>query len=231
MEFEACVESLEGALLAEQFGADRIELCSALHEGGLSPSTALVKQIKAHTEIPIYAMIRPVAGGFVYSDKHLDLMELEIVELARAGVQGVVFGVLNDDNHLDLSANARLITKAKEQGLEPVCHRAFDFTPEPSAALQQIIDLGFKRLLTSGQEPKAIDGIECIKRLHHEAQGKIEIMAGSGVASENIPSFLSSKIDAVHFTVGAFPESLALGMGARLISDAQKVEAIMKFKA
>jgi copper homeostasis protein len=230
MEFEACVESLEGALLAQKYGAHRIELCSALNEGGLSPSSALLKQVKANCSLDIFAMIRPVAGGFQYSEMEIQLMLMEIEEMAKGGAKGVVFGLLNSDASFDIEANARLIAKAKEHKLIPVCHRAFDFNPKPQEALEEIIALGFKRLLTSGLEPKAISGLSLIKELHLQAQGRIELMAGSGVMPENIVHFMESKIDAVHFTVGTFEEGLPLGMGARLLSDQEKVKAIMSFK-
>ena len=230
MEFEACIESLEGALLAERYGADRVELCSALNEGGLTPSNGLLKQIKEHCNLPVFAMIRPIAGGFVYTDEVVDLMCLDIAEMAAAGADGVVFGVLDQQSNLDLKANARLINEALKHHLIPVCHRAFDFTPEPFTALDKIMDLGFKRLLTSGQKPKAIEGLDLIKALHQKAAGRIEIMAGSGVSKVAMEDFSQSGIDAVHFTVGAFEENVPLGMGARLISDEEKVKAIMQYK-
>lgn len=230
MEFEACIESLEGALLAQKFGAHRVELCSALHEGGLSPSNALVKQVLEQLTIPVFPMIRPVAGGFLYSKTEQRLMALEIEEMATLGVPGVVFGLLNAQNELDLEANAKLLKTCERLGIDAVCHRAFDFTPDPFAALEQIIDLGFKRLLTSGQKPKAIEGLDLIKALHKRAAGRIEIMAGSGVMPDNLPDFKNSGVDAVHFTVGSFEKEIALGMGARLISDPQKVESIMQHK-
>lgn len=230
MEFEACIESLEGALIAEKFGADRVELCSALHEGGLSPSNALVKQVLEHTTIPVFPMIRPVAGGFVYSQPEQELMAREIHEMAELGVPGVVFGLLNDKNEFNLEAMAKMVDLCRRLGVDAVCHRAFDFTPDPFEALEQIIDLGFRRLLTSGQESKAIAGLDLIKELHQRAGGRIEIMGGSGVMPDNLPDFKNSGIDAVHFTVGRFEEEIALGMGARLITDSEKVEAIMRFK-
>lgn len=231
MEFEACIESLEGALLAQKYGADRVELCSALHEGGLSPSGSLVQQVVEKTNIPVFAMIRPIAGGFVYDENTLDLMLREIAEMAKAGAKGVVFGVLQANFELDLAANARLLQKSRECGLMPICHRAFDFTPDPYRSLEQIIELGFYRLLSSGQKPLAIEGLSLLKELHLQAQGRIEIMAGSGVSSQAIAEFKESGIDAVHFTVGAFEENVPLGMGARLISNPDKVGSILAQKS
>lgn len=230
MEFEACIESLEGALLADKYGADRVELCSALHEGGLSPSTALCQQVVQQSQQKVFAMIRPVAGGFVYSARELELMKMEIVELAQTGIQGVVFGVSNPDGSLNAEANQDLISIAKEQGLESVCHRAFDFTPDPFAALESIIEWGFVRLLSSGQQAKAIEGLDLLVRLKEAAQDRIEIMAGSGLMASAMPVFKESNLDAVHFTVGAFEADVPLGMGARLISDEEKVKGILAFK-
>ncbi len=230
MEFEACVESLEGARLAKKYGADRIELCSALHEGGLTPGNALLRQIRQNVEIEIYTMIRPVAGGFKYSNEVLDLMGMEIAEMAAEGAEGVVFGVLDSAGHLDLKSNQKLIDRAKSLNLKTVCHRAFDFTPEPFRALEKLIDLGFDRLLTSGQKPKAIEGLALIEKLHSIANDRIEIMAGSGVVPENMSRFMQSSIDAVHFTVGTFEPTLDLGMGARLITDPQKVADLLQYR-
>lgn len=230
MEFEACIESLEGALLAEKYGVDRVELCTALHEGGLSPSSSLLQQVVENTKIPVFAMIRPIAGGFIYDENTIDLMLRDIEEMAKGGAKGVVFGVLNSNSELDWEANARLIEKSREWNLIPVCHRAFDFTPDPYKSLEQIIDLGFQRLLSSGQKPFAIEGLPLLKELHIQARGRIEIMAGSGVASHSIGEFRQSDIDAVHFTVGAFEENVPLGMGARLISNPEKVASIMAQK-
>lgn len=230
MKFEACIESLEGAKLAAKYGADRLELCAALHEGGISPSSALVKQVMQAVDLDVFAMIRPLAGGFQYSEEQIDLMALDIEEMASIGVKGVVFGILNERSELDLHANKRLVDLAKKNNMIPICHRAFDFTPEPLIALERLIDLGFYRLLTSGQQAKAIDALDLIKELKEKAKGRIEIMAGSGVAPENMPAFSKSGIDAVHFTVGSFESDVPLGMGARLISDESKVRKIMAFK-
>lgn len=230
MEFEACIESLEGAKLAAKYGADRLELCAALHEGGISPSSALVKQVLQGVDLDVFTMIRPLAGGFQYSEEQIDLMALDIEEMASIGVKGVVFGVLNERSELDLQANKRLVDLTHKYNMIPICHRAFDFTPEPLTALEQLIDLGFYRLLTSGQQAKAIDGLELIMELKEKAKGRIEIMAGSGVAPENMSVFSKSDIDAVHFTVGSFESDVPLGMGARLISDEAKVRKIMAFR-
>jgi len=230
MKFEACVESLEGALLAQKYNADRVELCSALLEGGLSPSTALVSQVRRYFHGELFPMIRPLSGNFVYSHHDLDLMEEEIAYMAKAGADGVVFGVLSEDGTLDVEANHRLVAQARRHQIQAVCHRAFDFTPEPYIALEQTIELGFCRILSSGQKPKAIDGLDLLKHLHQKAAGRIEIMAGSGVLPQNLPAFAGTDLDAVHFTVGAFAAEIDLGMGARLISDEGKVRDIMRFK-
>jgi copper homeostasis protein len=230
MEFEVCIESLEGALLADKFGADRVELCSALHEGGLTPSYGMAQQVVQQSKQAVYAMIRPEAGGFIYEANMLQVMKQDIVAMAKAGVKGVVFGVLKAGNTIDVEANKILIAQAKEYQLELIFHRAFDFTEKPFESLELLIEMGFDRLLTSGLEPKAIEGLDLIKQLHEAAKGRIEIMAGSGVLPENIPDFINSNIDAVHFTAGAFEEGLQMGMGARLISDPHKIKTILSFK-
>ena len=230
MEFEVCIESLEAALLADKYGADRVELCSALHEGGLTPTTGLVRQVVENSNQVVFAMIRPEAGGFVYSKSAIELMKLDIAEMAMAGAKGVVFGVLTSENEIDMNTNRELVEISKEHDLKTVFHRAFDFTADPEKSLNILIELGFDRLLTSGCQPKAIQGVDRIKTLHQQAGGKIEIMAGSGVTAENVEHFIDTNIDAIHFTAGYFEQTVQLGMGARLICDENKVSSIMKFK-
>ena len=230
MQFEICIDSLEGALMADKYGADRVELCSALYEGGLTPSIGLVKTCISKSKQPVYAMIRPEAGGFTYSKSMIKAMKSDIIAMAEIGVSGVVFGVLKKNKTIDVETNAMLVEVAQEHELDTVFHRAFDFCPDPEEALEQIIEMGIDRLLTSGQKPKAIEGKGMISKLAKQADGRIEIMAGSGVMPDNAKDLISAGVDAIHFTAGHLGEVTQLGMGARLHLDEQKIAGIMKLK-
>ncbi len=230
MEYEFCIDSLEGALIADQFGADRVELCSALYEGGLTPSIGLVRSCVTHSKQAVFAMVRPEAGGFVYNKQQLEVMQSDIEAMAFEGVKGVVFGVLTSQNALDYESNALLVETARKNKLETVFHRAFDFAKQPFEVLEQLIELNIDRLLTSGQRPKAIEGIDLIIDLHKHAKGRIEIMAGSGVNAENVDQFLDTNIDAVHFTAVQAEREIKLGMGPKYHVNEEKVSSIMKRK-
>ena len=142
MKYEVCIDSLVGALAADKFGADRVELCSALYEGGLTPSIGLTKQVIEKSKQPVFAMIRPEAGGFTYSKEMVEVMKADIFSMAEAGAKGVVFGVLKSNKEIDIEANTELTKIAKASGLIVVFHRAFDFCPDPIVGLNQLIEMG-----------------------------------------------------------------------------------------
>lgn len=230
MEFEVCIDSLVGALAADKFGADRVELCSALYEGGLTPSIGLTKQVVEKSNQPVFAMIRPEAGGFTYSSEMIEAMKADIVSMAEAGAKGVVFGVLKSNKEIDIEVNTELTKIAKANGLEVVFHRAFDFCNDPIVGLNQLMEMGVDRLLTSGQCPKAIDGKELIQQLVELSKGRIEIMAGSGVNATNAQELMNTGVDAIHFTGTQIAEEVQLGMGVKYKVDKEKIDSIMKLK-
>ncbi|MFK8103568.1 MAG: copper homeostasis protein CutC [Saprospiraceae bacterium] len=229
-EFEVCIDSLEGALAADKFGADRVELCSALYEGGLTPSHGLIKACVEQSQQDIFVMIRPEAGGFCYTTPMVEVMKTDIVAAAELGAKGVVFGILHADQQIDFSVTRVLVELAHHHQLQAVFHRAFDFCPDPEMALSRLIELGVDRLLTSGQAPKAIQGSEMIRQLVAQSQGRIEIMAGSGVMPENAKILIDTGVAAIHFTAGKIEEELQLGMGVKYVVDEQKIERIMQHK-
>ena len=230
MEFEVCIDSLSGALAADKFGADRVELCSALYEGGLTPSVGLTKQVVEQNNQHVFAMIRPEAGGFTYSSEMIEVMKADIVSMANSGSKGVVFGVLKSNKEIDVEVNKELTRISKENGLEVVFHRAFDFCNDPIEGLNQLIEMGVDRLLTSGQQPKAIDGKDMIQQLVKLANGRIEIMAGSGVNASNAKELIKTGVDAIHFTGTQIAEEVQLGMGVKYKVDEDKIASIMKLK-
>ncbi len=226
MTLEVCVDSYETALLAAQYQAKRIELCSALSVGGLTPSLALVQQCISIKSIETHVMIRPREGDFYYNNNEIESMSKEIEFMAKIGVHGLVFGCLDMNNNIDVHHNELLIKIAKSKGLETTFHRAFDFVKNPLESLESLISMGFDRLLTSGQKKTAIDGKELIKSLVFQSKGRIQIMAGSGINKENALSLASLGIDALHFTSHKKQGEDSLGMGYKSIPNEEKIKSI-----
>jgi copper homeostasis protein len=176
---EICCASLEDALEAERGGADRVELCSALFLGGLTPSLGTIIEAKARLKIPIMVMIRPRGGGFCYTKSEMAVMERDAVLAAEQGAEGMVFGILNADGGIDEERCKRLRKLIGDR--QAVFHRAFDVTPDPFRSLDQLVELGFTRVLTSGQEDTVPEGAQLIKRLIEYAGARIEILPGGGI--------------------------------------------------
>ena len=226
MNFELCTDSLDGALAADKFGFKRIELCSALSIGGLTPSVGLIEQCAKQSSTEIHVMIRHKEGGFNYSIDDLEIMKTDIIASANAGAHGVVFGVLTNDNRVS-DSNLKLHQLAKSLGMQVTFHRAFDFVADHKAALEKLIDIGFDRLLTSGLQPKAEEGLEVIKELQANYGNQIEIMAGSGVNANNVSKISSSGIENVHFTAHKpSGKNLQLSMGEEMMVDEEKMMSI-----
>ncbi|MDO6591893.1 MULTISPECIES: copper homeostasis protein CutC [Rhodobacterales] len=185
---EVCVDSLSDAFIAFKSGADRIELCAGLSAGGLTPSYGAVRAAVALGG-QVIVLIRPSEGGFIYQFDEIAQMVTDI-ELARdAGAAGVAIGVLSDDLTLDMPVMKRLCDAAA--GMQIVLHRAFDLVPDPFVALNQAIDLGIVRILTSGQKATAYDGRELLARLVTAAKGRIEILPGAGVRPETAVTLMN----------------------------------------
>ncbi|MCH2215710.1 MAG: copper homeostasis protein CutC [Flavobacteriales bacterium] len=224
MKIEICTDSITGANLAANSGAHRIELCSGLTLGGLTPSYSL--SAKCAQIIETHVMIRHREGDFFYHKEEIKLMAQDIHQLAASGIHGVVFGCLTKDFNLDIEACKFLLAAAKEQLVEVTFHRAFDFCESPIEMLHQLIELGFNRILTSGMQPTAIEGADLIKKLVREAQGKIQIMAGSGVNASNALELAETGIDALHFSSHKSRNAF-MGMGLTNSPDKTKVESIV----
>lgn len=183
---EVCVDDAAGLATACAHGADRIELCSALDLGGLTPSVGLMA-LAAKAKVPVFAMIRPKAGEFCFGPDDVTVMEADIAAARGAGLAGVVLGASLPDGRLDIETLSRLVACAN--GLDLTLHRCFDLVPDPAVALEQAIALGFDRILTSGGALHAPDGIALLKALVDQAAGRIAIMAGSGVSADTLPAF------------------------------------------
>ena len=181
---EICVDSIESAIIAEAAGAGRIELCSALFEGGLTPSAGLMEAICNNISIDVNVIIRPRCGDFLYSDSDFSVMRRDIEKAGEAGADGIVAGLLNRDGTVDVDRTALLAEYAAP--MKMTFHRAFDMCRDPKKALEDVISTGAERILTSGQSRTAIDGAKVIKELADAAGERIKIMPGGGITEYNI---------------------------------------------
>jgi len=230
---EVCVDNVDGLAAALRGGADRIELCSALEIGGLTPSAGLLRAA-SKCPVPVVAMIRPRGGDFCFNDAETQLMLEEIDAVAAAGLQGVVLGATLADGALDAHALERLVRRAAAQGLRCVLHRAIDLCPDLAIATRLAIDLGFERILTSGGARSAPDGLDGLQRCFDAAAGRIAIMPGAGINAANIGQLCARlPLTDVHASCSeplppASPKVLALGFdaGGRRQTDSAKVAAL-----
>ncbi len=182
---EVCANGVESCIAAQEGGADRVELCAGIPEGGTTPSYGEIKVARrVLTTTRLHVIIRPRGGDFLYTDLEVERMAADIAVCHELGVDGVVFGCLNADGTFDIEKNRYLMECSR--GMSVTCHRAFDRAVNPEQALETVIDLGFDRILTSGQQPKAIQGAALLAELHRQAVGRIILMAGSGVTEQNI---------------------------------------------
>ena len=204
--FEVCVETAAGAVAARDGGADRVELCANLLEGGVTPSAGAVGYVRDQLDIPVMVLVRPRGGDFVYSDGEMDVMRRDIASLRDAGVDGVVVGALRPDATVDVDRTRAFVEAAGP--MQVTFHGAFDMCIDPRAALEQLVELGVDRILTSGQEDAALDGIALIAELVEQAGNRIRIMPGGGIVESDIRRVLElSKATEVHFAAGASLES------------------------
>lgn len=215
--------SLQDCVDAARSGAGRIELCSTIELGGLTPSIGLLNTAKQFVPLPIMAMLRPRSGGFCYSDFEFETMLADCDVLKQA--DGFVFGALNPDRTIDEDKCRKLVSAAKAK--EKVFHRAFDLVDDPLYSLETLIDLGFTRVLTSGLAPTADDGLETIQLLIENAKGRIEIMPGGGVRAQNVRVILSSGCTSVHLAPLREAVDPTGGSPYRAI-DREHVESVVK---
>ena len=188
---EICANSAWSCVEAEAGGASRVELCAGIPEGGTTPSYGEIKTAQALTsQIAINVIIRPRGGDFLYTEAEIQSMLLDIELCKQLGVHGVVFGCLTQEGDIDVPLMRRLIEAAKP--LSVTCHRAFDVCRDPFAALEQLIELGVTRVLTSGQMPDAFYGAETIREMIEFAQGAIQILPGGGIKHWNIDRVISA---------------------------------------
>lgn len=203
MKLEIVVYNIESALKALDGGADRLEVCADPGAGGTTPSAGLVEVIRKNVSLDVFAMLRPRGGDFLYSNYEFYAMKRDLYHFQRLSVDGVVFGILKEDGSIDKKRCQELIQRARP--LKVTCHRAFDRTPDPFQALEDCIECGFDRILTSGQRNTAIDGVALLAKLQERAKDRIAIMAGSGINESNVEEIVRiSKIREIHFSASTF---------------------------
>lgn len=197
MFLEIVASTVRSCIAAERGGANRIELCAALGTAGVTPSAGTIKAVKAAIAIPVFVMIRPREGDFVYSEEEIQVMEHEIDAAKIYGADGIVFGCLTPNGNIDIPTTKRLVGRSAP--LPVVFHRAFDVTNDLFKSLEEIIDCGCMRILTSGGQPKINqNGIDTLHALSKQAAGRITIMPGGGVTESVLPLFDTSLITEVH---------------------------------
>jgi copper homeostasis protein len=196
---EICCGSIDDAIQAEKGGADRVELCSALFLGGLTPSIGTIQEAKRRLKIPVMVMVRPRGGGFCYTDAEIATMERDVEAATDSGADGIVFGILQADGSIDVKRTKRIRQLIGKR--QAVFHRAFDVTPDPFRALEQLVDLGITRILTSGQRDSVPEGAELIAELIERAGKRIEILPGGGIRPFNVREIVDkTRCRQVHLT-------------------------------
>lgn len=205
--------NLESAVIAEQNGADRVELCSNMLEGGTTPDFEIARKVRDELNIKMNVMIRPRAGNFVYTEAEFEQMKADIIRLKKINVDGFVFGILNINTSFDKERNKKLVALASP--IPCTFHRAFDVIASVSESLELIIDCGFKTVLTSGQAENVILGAEVLKTLVEKANGRIVVMPGGGLRSSNI-GLLDKKVLASYYHSSAITDSSEIANGAEI---------------
>jgi copper homeostasis protein len=205
---EICVESVDHAVAAERGGAQRIELCSDLPSGGITPSAGLMQTVRRRVSIPIHVLIRPRPGDFCYSDSELEIMRNDILAARQFGMDGVVLGVLRPNAHVDIERTRALVELART--LTVTFHRAFDDVQNLDSSLEDVIQTGASRVLTSGGEARATDALSILARLVQAARDRIVLMPCGGINSENIVQVIQkTRAQEVHTSAGTSNPNLA----------------------
>lgn len=232
---EVAANSVASALAAQAGGAGRVELCAALELGGLTPSHAVIAMVRERLRIPLYVLIRPRAGDFLYDEPECEAMRRDIETCAALGCDGVVLGVLDADGDVDVARCRALMAAAGGMGV--TFHRAFDLARDPRRALETIAALGCERVLTSGGQASAMEGAALIRALVAQAAGRVSVMPGAGVDAGNLAA-LAAATGASEFHASAKrqlpsgmrhrPAGLAEMQGGELRSDEGQIQALVQ---
>jgi copper homeostasis protein len=214
--------NLESTLIAQKAGADRVELCANMSVGGTTPTIEIIKQALEHLTIDLYVMIRKRGGNFVYSEAEFEQMKSEIETIKKLGVNGFVFGILNEDKTINIEQNKVLVELAKP--LPCTFHRAFDEVLDYKQALEDVISCGFSTILTSGTFPNVMEGKEVLKQLVIQANNRIEIMPGGGLRSTNI-SALDEMVNANWYHSSAITDGSEIANLEEIIQLKKKLQS------
>lgn len=236
MILEICASSYQSAINAQEAGAHRIELCSELAVGGVTPSYGLIKQVVAALSIPVFVLIRPRSGNFTYSEEEFNIIKQDVQLCKDLGCQGIVSGVLNANNTIDVERTKELVELSSP--LHFTFHRAFDWTPDPQVSLNVLMQLGVDRVLTSGQESSVVKGIELLRELKESGNNKIVILPGGGINSENVEVFKKSGFTEIHASATSLSvvnkrnrvpmnSSKFFDETIQVVSDINKIKAIL----
>lgn len=226
MYLEICANSYQSAKNAQEAGAYRIELCQELSVGGITPSYGLLKQVRDNLEISVFVLIRPRGGDFVYSEVEFEIMKHDIQLCKDLGCDGIVSGLLNNNKTIDIDRTQELIELSRP--LPFTFHRAFDEVSNPLEAFLQLIDLGVERVLTSGQQTTAESGLELLKELNIMSNGRIIVLAGSGITSDNALKFKQIGLKEIHASASSLlEENNSLFSMPLTYSNPQKIKAIL----
>jgi copper homeostasis protein len=228
MKVEICASNFESARAASVGGADRIELCESLEVGGLTPSRELIEQVLSEINIPVHVLVRPRAGDFCYSMNEIEEILEDIQFCKTSGCAGIVSGVLTFHGEVDTFTTKRLMMAS--EGMQFTFHRAFDRVKHPLEAMRSLIDLGVDRVLSSGQMPRAADGIHLLKELNESLGGKIEIMPAAGIDISNVIDFKKAGFGSVHLSaVPKQKETTSLfNTGVSGVSDIELIRKVVQ---
>ena len=202
-QLEIACFNLESAVIAQENGADRVELCAEMEVGGTTPDVEITKQVRELLTIDLNVMIRPRGGNFVYSDVEFQQMKNEVLQFKEIGINGFVFGILNENNSIHTAQNTELVTLAKP--FPCTFHRAFDEVEDAFQSLEDVIACGFQTILTSGQKPNVLEGVNRLTELVAKANNRIVMMPGGGLRSTNI-EFLQEKTGATFYHSSAITD-------------------------
>ncbi|MEO5979503.1 MAG: copper homeostasis protein CutC [Chryseolinea sp.] len=206
MVVEVVVYNIVSAMKAEEGGADRIELCDNPGEGGTTPSYGMIELVRQNVTLDVFVMLRPRGGDFCYTSYEFHAMKRDLSQCQKLSVDGVVFGIVNPDGTIDKKRCRELINQSRP--LKVTCHRAFDMTRDPFEALEDCIEIGFDRILTSGHKPQAIEGADLIAELIKRAAGRIHIMPGSGVNENTVAELITrTQANEIHCSAMSSMES------------------------
>lgn len=230
MKLEICANSFQSAKNADESGAHRIELCSELGVGGITPSYGLIKQVIEELSIDTCVLIRPRSGNFTYDNSEFEIMKRDIQVCKDLGCSGIVSGILNEDNSLDVKRTRTLIEASKP--LAFTFHRAFDCLTNPTKAIEQLIAIGVDRILTSGQESSAEKGLDFLNQLRIKSEGNLIILPGSGINSKNANLFKDANFEEIHASASKLisnkNNSAYFGNSQNTVSDPEIIKAILK---